>query len=314
MGSEVYNLKRRRDTLINEAIGEDTLNLSYYRFNDNYNLIDVVDDCSMIPLMADKKVVIVENPAFLVGGKNLENDKTISTFIEYLKNSNIQTTLIIYCDQPVDSKKKIYKELESLLKFEKFDLLNQEDFRRYIIKDLNDAGIKLDNNALNELIIRLPISIENWKRELEKLKLYPNKIDKTVVDSLVCRPLENNAFDLVDAVLSHNLDKALSIYHDLLVTNKNDIMSLIGLLGSQIRFMCQCKTLNEQHVSVRDIAQRFNCKDQRVSITLSNCGLNTSEEILNILSELSDLDQKIKKGLVDQIAGLELFIIKATKR
>ncbi len=306
VGTEVYNLQKRRAKIVKELV-DDELNLSVYS-GKNYSIQDVVSDCLTSPFFAENKVVIVENPDFLYSNKDDENALAIK---DYLSNPNPTTTLIIYCDQAIDRTKAIVKELMKIVKYESFDSLNNEDFRHYVLKDLNDQKIVLDNSAKNELIERLPVDITNWKHELEKLSLYPGKIDADVIRQLVCRPIEEDVFQLSNAVTSKNLSKSIQIYRDLLVNNKNDIKALIGLLAYQFRFMFQMKSLSEQGMSISDISQSYGYNEYRIKITLRNCHSFSSEYLLSLLNKLSTLDQDIINGKVEGKLGLELFIMEA---
>ena len=86
----------------------------------------------------------------------------------------------------------------------------------------------------------------------------------------------------------------------------------IGLLAYQFRFMCQVKNLNEQGYTIRDIAERYNAKEYRITMTLKSAQGRSSKALLDILSRLSQLDQDIKRGKKDSIMGLEMFIIDVT--
>ncbi len=57
-----------------------------------------------------------------------------------------------------------------------------------------------------------------------------------LVEDLVAKTLEHDAFKMLNAYLAHNNAEAIQIYHDLLRQKEEPIM-LVGLLASNIRTM-----------------------------------------------------------------------------
>ena len=311
-GNETYNLNKRRKEIINDLIGDDTLNLSVFSSAD-YSIQDVIDDCETVPFLASDKVVILENPRFLISSKK-EGEEELNKLVEYLKDPNPITSLIIYADKDFDRRITAVKTLVKYMRREVYDLLAEEEFRAQVNKDLKANNLILDIKSLNELFDRLPLDLGNWNMELEKLLLYPDKIDRDVIKKLVARPLENDVFQLSNAVTDKDLNRAIGIYHDLMVNNKNQVKSLIGLLAYQFRFMCLCRTLNEQGYTIPQIATRLDAKEYRIRMSLKNSAGTNSKRLLEILDKLSRLDQDVLNGRVDPQLGLELFIIEATRR
>ncbi|NLZ75511.1 MAG: DNA polymerase III subunit delta [Erysipelotrichia bacterium] len=330
-GKESFNLKQRKNQLLENLVGkENLLSVSVFRGYEDVNIDDVIDDCNMIPFLSDNKVVVLENPKFLAVKSKEDNiedevidqekeDKDfarqkidVDKLIEYLKHPNETTTLIIVYDDLELPNKKFITMLNPYLKHEKFDLLYEDQFKNLIINDLKDRNINIDNKALNELIERLPNSIENWQRELEKLALYPNTITEDVVKSLITRPLEDDAFELTNALFSSDLSKALSVFKDLTV-NRIEVFSLIGLISSSLRMMSQVLMLSEMGKRDNEISSILNISSGRLYYIKKDIKNRSCKDILKVLNDLSELDQNIKSGIIDGKTGLELFIIKTIR-
>ncbi len=340
-GSESYRLNERKKQIIKDTIGKDNdMAISVYNDIEGLSVEAVIDDCTMLSFFTEKKVVIYENPRFIKVKKqqekkdqntdkdetvnneleiysekkeSSENEKAITKLLDYLSQPNDATTLIIVVDKDL-GKNAVFSRLSKVMLHEEFAKVKQEEFQIIVRSDLQKRNIRLDNASLKELFNRLPLDIENWKRELEKLTLYPEKITVAVIKEIVTKPLEDDVFQLSNAVIKRNLSLALSIYHDLLVNDKYVSIPLIGLLAGQFRFMCQCKILQEHRYSLNEIASELNnVNAYRVQITLENSAYNTSKDYLKLLNDLSDLDQKVKTGRIDAVTGVELFIINAVR-
>ena len=309
-GIEVYNLQMRRDAIIRELGLQDE---QPDVFNQDFEIEEVIASCLTTPFFSENKVVLLENPGFIVSPKT-SDEKAVNRLVEYLEDPLDTTTLIVYVDKPFDKRKKGYTTLRKYLRTESFDTVSEENFRNIVRYDLQNSKIRMSNEAFDVLIDRLPVDVLNWKSELEKLKLYPYTLDGKAIKALISRDIEDDVFQLSNAVVGRNMNQAVQIYRDLLVTNKNDAGSLIGLLAYQFRFMCQVKALNEMNYLNREIAERYDAKEYRITMTLKAAQGRSSRELLGILARLSRLDQNIKKGKADPVVGLEMFIIEVTRR
>jgi len=312
MGTEKYNLRRRRNEIVNKLIGDDEINISVYRGSE-WEISELIADLQTVPFFSDNRVVIVENPGFIVSPK-VNDEPFVNALVSYFKKPNESTTFIIYIDQNIDRRRKALNTLVKYMKREVYDTLSEEDFQQAVNEDLRNSGLKLDFDSRNELMQRLPLDLDNWKNELEKLKLYPEKIDREVIRQLVAKPLESNVFELTNAVNTRNTARAIEVYHDLLVNNKNDIQGLIGLLAGQFRFMLQAVTLMEQGYNQKEIAEQLNCREGRVYMAFKNSGSRNSRQLLKVLDSLAQLDQNIKSGKVNPQLGLELFLVETTRK
>ncbi len=332
-GKESFNLKQRRNQLIDKLVGKDNqLSVSFFRGYEEVEIDEVIDDCNMIPFLSPHKVVVLEDPKFLTSkskndvkednaddkeqekeDRDFQRQKVdVDKLITYLKQPHETTTLIITFDSLDTPNKKFINMLMPYLKHETFDLLTENEFKQLVTSDLEKNNVKINREALNELLSRLPNSIENWQRELEKLTLYPDNITVEVVESLISQPLEENAFELTKALFSNDLSKALSVFNDLIV-NRIEVFSLIGLISASLRMMSQVLMLSEMGKKDSEIASILNISSGRLYYIKRDIQNKNCEEILRVLNDLSQLDQNIKSGIIDGQTGLELFIIKTIR-
>jgi len=312
-GSEQFLLKQELNKIIASNNDNDNNSTVFYDGQSNdFNIDIILEDANTISLFGDKKVVIVNNPDFLSGQTTITDDQ-LKNLDEYLHNSSVFTTLVFYyeMEDKLDKRKKIFKLLVKECRVINIAPITSDTFRKYVIKDLKQNDIKIDQQGINELLSRLPINIINWKSELNKLSLYGKLLSTEEIKHLISRSLDDNVFILVNAVMHHNLKTAIDTWHDLAVM-KHDPIELVAILASQFRFMYQCVILNKQYNNQK-IADVLNAKIGRVNISLNNSRGVKSQRILSLLNNLADLDQRIKGGRLEKQLGFELFLIEATR-
>ena len=66
---------------------------------------ELIADLQTVPFFSDNRVVIVENPGFIVSPK-VNDEPFVNALVSYFKKPNESTTFIIYIDQNIDRRRK----------------------------------------------------------------------------------------------------------------------------------------------------------------------------------------------------------------
>ena len=93
--------------------------------------------------------------------------------------------------------------------------LDEREFRPYVNQQVSAHQRSLSREAMDELMQRLPLDLESFHQELIKLTLFGTKISRDDIVHLVSRPLDEDVFHLVNAVITHDLKQAMHLWHDL---------------------------------------------------------------------------------------------------
>ncbi|MDD6466638.1 MAG: DNA polymerase III subunit delta [Erysipelotrichaceae bacterium] len=291
------------------------LSTSFYDLQQQ-SIVEMIDDANMPSFLAGTKVIIAVNPLFLTANGKLEDAHT-ELLLQYLEHPNPDTAILFVLYQPLDQRKSIVKTMKKLCDFHLIKDVNANDFRTQVLHDCKQNQLKMSDRVKEELLLRLPLDYENWAQQIEKLKNYPGEITMEVLKSLVAKPLfgtqDQDALLFTNAILAKDMNQVFSMWHDLCITYKEPY-SLIGLIASQFRFLYQVKRLQEKHYLTKDIASYLNTKEYRVTKTMEILRKYQLMDILEILNLLSQLDLKIKSGMIDAKNGFELFLLQATRR
>lgn len=313
IGNEIYGQNQRKKQLIEQFVSiDDQMNLTYYNEDANNDIRQLIIQCQTYPFLSDYRVIVYENPSFIFDSKLLDA-KQQQALVDYLSNPVETTVLIIVINKTVNSNSLIYKKISKYFKIEKFDKLSQNDFEKLVRDDLKTNSVNISKDALDLLLSRLDNDVEKYKNELNKLLTYGTELDYQDIDYLINQPIENDIFKLTNAINQNDLAASLKVYRDLLTNNKNDVLSIIGLLASQYRSMSQVKLLSQLGYNNAQIASKLNVSAGSVYYKLRDSLNLSARELMNKLNQLAILDESIKSGLTEPVSGLELFIIRNTR-
>ena len=166
-------------------------------------------------------------------------------------------TVFIAPYEKLDERKKVTK----LMKEKSVVLLAQtpqnQDLDVWIQSETAKLGKAITTEAINKLVEMVGPNMLQLQMEIEKMSLYlgeDHEITMELVEDLVAKTLEHDAFKMLNAYLNHNQQEALKIYHDLL-RQKEEPIKLVGLLANNIRtmtnvFYLQKKGYHQQQIQI----------------------------------------------------------------
>ncbi|MBE6124308.1 MAG: DNA polymerase III subunit delta [Erysipelotrichaceae bacterium] len=310
VGNQSIFLEKRMNEIIDSLVTDrDDFNVSFLDV-DSLGIDDIVTELNTYPFGSENKVVILKNPYFMMDRKvknDLNNDTSL--LINYLKNPVSFSTLIIIINPKMDERKEIVKNIKKLMKVENIEGPDKKQATEYIRKMFVSANVKIDNDALQEFISRVPDDYTLIANEIKKLKSYSDRLTKEDIINLTPAKLEENVFELTDGIIANNKNKALKVFKDLRMNNV-DPVTMISLVAGQLRFMYQVCYLKDEGYGAQTIASKLGVHPYRVEISLRKAYNYNPNQLLKSLTDLADLDISIKSGLVDKDNGFELFILK----
>lgn len=318
-GNERYLLQEKLNQIINEHVGkQDQMNTVFYDAgNNDFTMRTVLEEASTFPFFSEHKVIVVSNSLFLTRGTAL-SDADLKSLDEYLiKPSDFASIVFYHEEENLDTNKKVVKSIQKYCRVMHVKKATGEEFRGFIRNEAAKRKLKLSHDAFNELILRVDENMTTGINELEKLSLYSLTVNLDDVVALVSRPLDNQVFHLVNALMDKDLRRSMKIWNDMVVLSIEPL-SFVGLIASQLRLMYQVLTLHQQGYHRNEIVNMLssasgNINAYRVSRVLVQAEATTTERLLYVLNRLAELDQKSKSGQIEKKFGFEMFLIEATR-
>ena len=277
---EIEKLSKKNNFDINDIIRYDL---------SETNISDVINDLDTYGFFSERKVIHASDAFFLTASKG-EIDHNIDSFTKYINNPSLDNILIISCSK-LDGKKNICKLVK-----EKFNCITiNNDPKDFIKKKTKDYKITYD--TINYLIYSVGEDLERIDNELDKLMLYKSdtkEITRNDIDLIVVKKVDDNIFDLIDAIIKKNKKKSLNIYSEM-INYGEEVFKILISLSNQIRLIYQVKVLRNLHDN--DIADILNLKNPRqVYAIRQKISSYTKEELLDYLYKLSLMDEDLKMG------------------
>lgn len=306
-GEQFPMIKKRLSKILKERLGEpDGFNVAKFDL-DETDPSEIVSEAELLPLGYDRKAVVVDHCAFLGNGGNKEQREIFTKLIE---NSSDEIDLIlIHRSGTIDDKLPLVQQVKENGQIFNFVNLKKEDWPVFIKKYFKEHNVEIEPAAINELALRVDGDLYRFMNEAQKLVLYKDHINIADVALMVNKPLEDDVFQISNALIRGDNATAVSIFRDLQKLGSRATDTLIPMLGTQFRFIYDAAFLYEKGLEKGQISRQLGTSEVRVSIALKNSRSLSRTMLAHALDDLYQLDYNIKSGQIDRFYGFELFLI-----
>jgi len=304
-GEEAY-LRNQYKKKLQYAIlsPEDTMNFAYFE-GKNTNPGKIIDLAETMPFFAENRVILIENSGFMKDG--------CSQLADYIAEIP-QTTCLIFVETEVDKRGKLYKAVKNKGMVVDFIRKKEQTLIHWILGMLKREGKKITKETMYLFLERTGNDMENISCELEKLFCFTmgrEVITTADVETICTRKIEDRIFDMIRAITQKNQQKALELYTDLL-SLKESPSRIVYLITQKFNQLFQLKELRGQGIAREEMAEKLHIPSFALNKYMVQCGKYTKEELLRIVENCVDMEEKIKTGLVNPQIGVELLIVKCS--
>jgi DNA polymerase-3 subunit delta len=314
-GTEAYILNETKQLLLRYALSEDEIDFNFSQYDlEETSIETALEDAETFPFIGERRLVFMQNPFFLTAEKTKQKvEHNVKKLESYLENPAPYSIIVLSAPyEKLDDRKKITKELKRKAVTLEAKKLYEQDLKKWIRDRAAMASVRIEEPAIDLLLELAGTNLMMLMNEMDKMSLYVKEkqlIDVETVERLVAKSLEQNIFTLVDDVLQRRMERALSIYHELLRQNEEPI-KILSVMASQVRLMYQVKELGRQGYSQQKMASALKIHPYRVKLAMEKSGKFQERELLSIIYQLSEADYQMKTGQVDKAIALELLLLK----
>ncbi len=149
-------------------------------------------------------------------------------------------------------------------------------------------------------------------QEINKLTSYIGRggtIYKKDIKLLVPKNVNNEIYNLIKAIINHDLNETYQIYNNL-SNNTKDPLMIISLISNKFKELLSTYRLLKFGYSQSDIAKFYNISNGKAYYIVQEAKSFNLSDLEYYIDKLSELDYQIKSGKLDKTIGLELLLLK----
>lgn len=305
-GEETYLRLQYRDKLKNALVPpDDTMNYHYFEGKDT-NPLELIDLAETMPFFADRRVIFVENSGFF--------KKASDQLADYLR-SLPASAFLVFVETEADKRGKMFKAVKDAGRVVEFATQNDATLKKWILVLLKKEGKKIAEPTLHYFLQKTGTDMENISRELEKVFCYTLErevITEEDIDAVCTRQINNQIFDMVEAIAQRRQKQALKLYYDLL-SLKEPPMRILFLIGRQFNLLMQVKELKKKGYDDRKIGEKTGLHGFIVKKYVSQASRFSEKELRAALTACVEADEAVKTGKMNDVMSVELLIIRYSR-
>lgn len=282
---------------------------------ENVTARQIIDAAEVMPVMCDKRIVVVRDWGPLSEGKSKNEASEMETILEWLNHPPESCVTVFYMRSMLDNRKAAVTKIKKLAICVDFDYLSDPELSRWIKKRLESVQKTIELQALNTLLFMTGREITSIAGELEKLTAYiENRKQITLADvqRVVHPTLESSVFELMTHLLNRNLGQAQTILNHLLLSGEN-YSRIHSVLTHQLRQHVHMRHTLDKGGSSQQIQTLLKLHPFAARQTERQCKKRTAKEFQALYEFSVAAEFDFKQGKLRDSSALELTILKISK-
>lgn len=275
---------------------------------------DYDDAWESFPMMTDKKLIHIKDSGIFsskrgIGGPSTEEKKEF--WLEKF-NRISEDTVVIFDETNVDKRSALYKAAAKAGMVIEFKYLSEADLVTWVVKQCLDAKKRISKENAYHLISICDMGLSSINNELKKLLDFcDEEIYKTDIDRVVSKSMQVIVFELTDAIMMGNTQKAMSTLTDL-KTVKENAFTLLYLLFSTFDKMLHAKLL--QGSPQGEIAAEIGVSPYIARKYIDGAKGFTEESLVWMVRRVAEIDLEIKEGRIEDWAAIWQYVTECIHR
>ncbi len=282
-----------------EALSETTL--------DNPSADDVIAAAETLPMLGERRLVVVFDSALLVAGRARDEAADSERLVSYLPKLPPTTTLVFYCHGVTDGRKKLSLALNKQATVVRFDPLDDIELGKWMRGQLKAQGKTIGAQEAQKLAFTAGRDLTLLAGELAKLAAYAGaraEITGADIDSVVTRSLECTVFQMVDALVAGQQAQAFTLLMHMLEAGEQRL-GILAMILRQYRTLLMLKLLEAERVPQAEWAKRIGIPPFAVTRAQKQAQRYTERQLEDCVALCVDTDYAVKSGRMREEIALE---------
>ena len=284
-------------------------NYNVFKFENNFDIEHFFEVCDTIPMMQEKKIIILENSVFLK--REYENKDVVNKLKEYLKRIPEYCVVICYyIFQEQDKNKDMLSSFSKIGQVCKIQELKGDEFYSEVEKLFKKHKLHIQNHLIRFFLYRISNDFFVIENEILKLKMFVEnrEVTKEDIEEIVSKSFEHNIFVFVNEVLEKNLKKSIKSLKEL-VNNGKESNYIFSMLTSQFLKFLDVKILISSGYDQDKIISKTKINQYVLSRFFKLSNMYSLDEVTTILDGFLNIEYKMKtQKNIDILYELENYI------
>ncbi len=310
-GSENYLKRFWLSRLRTAMLGDDCLAPDLHKIDGKEgDVSEFADLLEAIPVFSEKKLIIVTDAA--ANGE-------ICSYLRKNKDSLGDDTVLVFyaATEPFDERLKDFKDLKALIDTVglavKIDAPAPQMLEKWVSQQFRKKDTKISANDVSYLLSQANNSMDSLNNEIDKLCAYcDGEVTRKAIDTVVIKTADAKTYELVDAVLDKNSNKASECLSTLLLMRTEEIV-IMASLYSAVCNLYKIKIYLKSELSYADIAKKTGMRDfvvKKYAARLKNIPFSVLSKLIDMCCEA---DIASKSTAVDEAVILTSLITEMTE-
>lgn len=301
-GEEPYMVRFYKNKLKSMLANEgDDMNASFFEGKD-VSLGEVQSLGNTLPFFAEKRLILMENT---------ELCKTSNEMSDILAGFP-DTTYVVFVEKNVDKRNRLYKWIQKNGCVTECALQQEKELIPWTARYLKGFEKNISRHTVEYLLSKIGFQMDTIVNELDKLIGFVgerNEITDADVDAICSGQVVGKIFEMIDAVIGGEKERVFRLYGDLLELKEPPLV-ILHLLGRHINILIQMKEMGGGF-SERDVAKKAGIPYFTVAKYKSQAKHFSREQLLKLLEERVDYEERFKTGRLGEKLIAEFFLVKA---
>lgn len=273
---------------------------------------DIIAAAETLPMMADRRLVIVRDSSLLSSGKAANEAEDTARLSAYLDTPPESTCIVFYCRETPDGRKKLSQALAKKAAVVKFDRLDDAQLARWMRQQARSLGKTLSADTAALLAFTAGRDLLVLSQELSKLAGYSagrDEITRQDVEAVVTPSLECTVFQLVDALVEGKEADAFRLL-GIMLDNGEARIGILAMMARQYRNLLHLKLMRDANVPEAEAQKRLGVPPFAMRRLYAQIKGADASALRARLDLCVDSDYAIKSGKMREDAALERAILR----
>lgn len=318
LGGDLYLRDLCRAALLEAFVPEGAREWGTSRFSTREASLDVIlRQAETLPMLSASQVVFVEDAEAWEKLSDTARNTLLERLKDYFQNP-APFTVLVFEALALDQRMKLFKSLSEHTLVVGIELPEKLEDRldsavAMTAKMARQLGVEIEAGAARELAESLEGELARIRTELEKLSAYVGArrcVTTADVDALVVSARKYSVWQLAGMLAGRQRNRAL-LFLDSLLREGEPAPAVVGAMAWMYRRLLEVQEL-PVGVNKWEVVRRLRMQPETAEIALRESRKIPRARLVAGLAALSDADNRLKFGSVNQRAVMEFLVARLT--